>query len=317
MRIHLRRGFTLIELLVVIAIIAILIALLVPAVQKVRESANRTTCANNLKQIGLATHNMHDVYRVLPPAGTVWDGTPIGKPTTTPKLLTTGGPYSDPTQAKFRGATFFTYLLPYLEESARYNAALTQFGTTVGQQRIAAYDCPSDPTPSSGTLIQNIYYPGNYATNYLVFGDPVNGRFEGAPKIPNSFPDGTSNTVAFAERYGLCSGAGGGAGTIWADSNPWWRPVVCNTDIGGAYTNDAYQLPAANRGYLPCPMPQAPKGFDVDCDIRRPQLIHNGEAMNICLADASVRTISASISQATWVTVCDPRDGKSPGADWD
>src|SRR5215510_517548 len=92
-----RRGFTLIELLVVIAIIAVLIALLVPAVQKVRDAAARTQCTNNLKQIGLAMLSYHDVYKALPPALARYDH------------MDDGGPYN---------ATFWSYfLLPYLEQA--------------------------------------------------------------------------------------------------------------------------------------------------------------------------------------------------------
>src|SRR5438105_644782 len=100
-----RVGFTLIELLVVIAIIAILIALLVPAVQKVREAAARTQCANNLKQIGLAMHSINDTNKALPPVAAP-DGWTAGTLAAPPY---NGGPW-----------TFFSHILPYIEQTAVY-----------------------------------------------------------------------------------------------------------------------------------------------------------------------------------------------------
>src|SRR6266478_9311955 len=139
-----RRGFTLIELLVVIAIIAILIGLLVPAVQKVREAANRIKCANNLKQLGLAAHHYHDVNQHLPPG--------IG--------------YYPPARGEF--GTYFFHLLPYVEQDNLYRSALGSVpfpppagpttvyypgNNNVYSQPVAVFLCPSDPSVGPGDLV--------------------------------------------------------------------------------------------------------------------------------------------------------------------
>ena len=136
-----RRGFTLIELLVVIAIIAILIGLLVPAVQSVREAANRIKCANNLKQLGLAAHHFHDANQHLPPG--------IG--------------YYPPAGGAF--GTYHFHLLPYLEQDNLYRAALGTVAfpapdgprtvyypgnNTVYSRPVSVFLCPSDPSVGPG-----------------------------------------------------------------------------------------------------------------------------------------------------------------------
>jgi prepilin-type N-terminal cleavage/methylation domain-containing protein/prepilin-type processing-associated H-X9-DG protein len=142
----LRLGFTLIELLVVIAIIAILIGLLLPAVQKIREAANRMKCSNNLKQIGLAVHNYHDTMGFLPSAGSA-DGKPLS-----------GGPWPNSGE----GTNWLVHIMPYIEQGNIYNK-LTFTGdsgwTNVGGSASSAvnnvnivagtvvpiFRCPSDP----------------------------------------------------------------------------------------------------------------------------------------------------------------------------
>src|ERR1043166_6262713 len=184
------RAFTLIELLVVIAIIAILIALLVPAVQKVREAAQRTQCQNNLKQISLGMHALHDAQRKLPPMS---------------------GPFAGP---QSNGNAFY-WLLPYIEQKNVYmlhsnNYSWVQGGETdpgpIVSTVINTFMCPSDPNFSSGQAWGGGWGFGCYGANYQVFGAPDAGDYpannmDGGAGIPRTFTDGTSNTIMFAEKY--------------------------------------------------------------------------------------------------------------------
>mgnify|MGYP006274854655 CR=1 FL=1 len=184
-----RRAFTLIELLVVIAIIAILVGLLVPAVQKVREAANRMKCANNLKQIGLALHNYQSVAEKYPPGGTY----PVG--------AIANDVYS--VQAR---------LLPFIEQGNLYaqidlNATPATQLQVIGQ-RIAIYLCPSEIADRSRDQGGGkITYPLNYGANFGTWfiWSPASGQGgDGALPVnqqtrPADFLDGLSNTIAFSE----------------------------------------------------------------------------------------------------------------------
>jgi prepilin-type N-terminal cleavage/methylation domain-containing protein len=179
-----RSGFTLIELLVVIAIIAILIGLLLPAVQKVRDAAARSQSQNNLKQLGLAINNIGGTYnQLLPPS---YGAFPMN------------GPYG----------SLFVHMLPFIEQNNLYNQYNPGSGGYFGGLNpttglpnpitavIKPYLAPADPTNNvNGT-------PGltSYASNYLVFGNT-------GANLPATFSDGTSNTVIFMERFAVSSSA--------------------------------------------------------------------------------------------------------------
>jgi prepilin-type N-terminal cleavage/methylation domain-containing protein/prepilin-type processing-associated H-X9-DG protein len=308
-----RSAFTLIELLVVIAIIGVLIALLLPAVQKVRESAARAQCANNLHQIGVATHSLHDHIGRLPPLCSPWFTT----------ALTVPGPYQNAV-----GFTVFDWLLPYIEQDNLYRAAgqpgdvsNMANGRTIYATPVKTYLCPSDPSPSTGSRLgattngdANQWAIGNYCANYFIFGNPLAGdptsREQGASRIPAVMPDGLSNTIVYTERYGTCGSSGvpdavSTFGNLWSDSCSVWRPVFC--------MNNSQQSPGG--GYPPCLMFQVTPNWINSCDSTRAQSPHTG-GINVCLGDGSVRFISGSIDPTVWALACDPRDGQPMPAGW-
>ncbi len=304
-----RSAFTLIELLVVIAIIAILIGLLLPAVQKVREAAARAQCANNLKQIGIAIHNLNGQNKVLPPLSAASAAT-----------YTTAPAYKN-----FMGWTLHVFLLPFVEQGPLYQIALARkdipyigfpsgFATTavaaqVFGASIPLYLCPSDGSSPDkmGVVSGNAerFAGTNYGANYLVFGSPSAGNPNGGARIPATFTDGTSNTVLFAERYikcGTCLTNDNGCWSpLWADANADWRPDICRSATYGVPPN--------------CPLFQDGVVWNNGCDRLRAQTLHSG-SMNVLLGDGSVRSVSSSVSALTWAMVTDPRDGNPLPGDW-
>jgi type II secretory pathway pseudopilin PulG len=266
-----RPGFTLFQLLVVLAILLILLALLLPAVQKVREAAARSQCANNLKQIILAMHNCNDTYGKLPPAA---------------------GDF--PAQQGSQG-TFFFYVLPFIEQQNLYMAAQTDgkfsvWTNEVYSKPIKVYVCPQDGTGDATNVHDGWLATASYAANYLVFGDPAQNSLQGAPRIPATFPDGTSNTIAFAERFQECHGQP----NAWAyPGTSYWTPVFAWLRI------DRFQVnPTADN-----------------CDPARPQSPHAG-GLQVGIADGSVRFVSQKLSETTWKAACTPAGGEVLGSDW-
>ncbi len=167
-----RHGFSLITLLVVIAIILFLIALLIPAIQRVREAAGRSQSSNNLKQMGLALHNFHDVHGHFPPIY----GTNAGAE-----------------------GTYHYHLLPYLEQDGVFrNSMNAVWRNDTAKTIIPIFSDPLDVSAPPGYRHQDTLATTNYVANWMVFKDGKQ-RF-------NNITDGTSNTLCHTTRYQLCNG---------------------------------------------------------------------------------------------------------------
>jgi prepilin-type N-terminal cleavage/methylation domain-containing protein len=306
-----RRGFTLVELLVVIAIIAVLIGLLLPAVQQVREAANRVKCGNNLRQLGQAAHNYHDTNGHFPPG--------IGY---TP--LATGGVW---------GQGFF-HLLPYLEQDNLYRSALgpvqlptgpitiyCPINNNVYSQPVPTFLCPSDPSVGSGGVVTvngiswgASCYAGNGQVISLTAGDP-----QGKTRLAD-IKDGTSNTIHYAEKYARCSSTSMSldGGSFWAYSVFQAVDLPPPMDPPGGPFRPGFAIPVPGWPNAVGPASKfqvQPSPFLGNCDPTRAATAHAG-GMLVCLADGSVRTLAPSLSGDTWWAAVTPSGGEVLGPDW-
>ncbi len=320
-----RRGLTLIELLVVIAIIAVLIGLLLPAVQKVREAASRVQCANNLKQLGLAAHQYHDAHQHLPPA--------VG--------------YYPPAAGAF--GTYFFHLLPYIEQDNLYRSALGSVpfpppdgpaavhypgNNKVYGQPVPTFLCPSDRGvgPDGGVTVGGVSFGAScYAFNALVVAQnditttPYKTNPQGKTRIPGDVPDGTSNTILQAEKYARCTNTtmppqfrDGGSAWAYGGAGPFpWLPEPMAPPV--KMFGPGFCIPAfANQG---APDAIGPKSiFQVqpregNCNPTRAATAHAG-GIQVGLADGSVRTLAPGLSGVTWAAAVTRAGGEVLGPDW-
>jgi len=289
-----RSGFTLIELLVVIAIIAILIGLLVPAVQQVRAAADRATCQNNLKQVGIAAHNYHDAYKRFPPGINLPISSASGGVFPTNTLYTSGKIGQPPFPGQF--ISWAESLLPYIEQTnLQKSLDLTQREyancngpNSTGAQVIQILICPSDKLTtlvSTYTTGGVTYYFGmnSYGANggtrsWYITAMTTNGVFWINSKVRvTDIIDGSSNTFLFGERYHF---------------DPNWANIA--TLGGWAWAN--YNAPQDYIFSTPQPVnymvPQvSPTQAQTDDRTAAFGSGHTGGA-NFCFGDGSVRFLS-------------------------
>ncbi|MBI1914705.1 MAG: DUF1559 domain-containing protein [Planctomycetes bacterium] len=329
---RLRRGFTLIELLVVIAIIAILIGLLLPAVQKVREAANGVSCRNNLHNLAIALVHCDIQNKTLPPMSGSYKG------------------------GNSNGNVFY-WLLPFLDNDPLYNTPRPENNPNPPGDRYSWYlngdnpmdapagpivsttlkilACPADPGYPPGSFGQGTFAFGSYAANYQAFGDPESynlntGNYgmggNGFARLTSTFTDGVSQTVVFAEKYSRCGNPNFQTNNFWgygAIPGPqgWDHNYMPMFAYGPRNPNDSrnpYTSP--NGGYNPGAIGPTVKfqnrpDMTTQCNPAYAQTPHIG-TMNVCLADGSVKAVDSDIQASTWWAACTPRNNDRLGSEW-
>jgi prepilin-type N-terminal cleavage/methylation domain-containing protein len=309
------RGFTLIELLVVIAIIAILVGLLLPAVQKVREAAARAECQNNLHQISIATQSCADAHNSNIPPG-------IG---TYPVNLYGTSPCGTGKSTAFGG--FFYHLLPFIEQGNLYNNTICYSGgvPTAGYHieqggnpsyawintPIKSFICRADPTGSNGTT--GWAAVGSYVFNGIL----MQADWNGYSKFPASVTDGTSNTIFATEVYAGANYSNSDQSLWWWDYNSFMTPPNANGDCGG--------LGFYGPGFTPLFMPTVSYcqntttpwswGGHASVCMCRATSPHTA-GINVGMGDGSVHFVAQGISPGTWFAACTPSNGDLLGNDW-
>jgi len=329
------RGFTLIELLVVIAIIAILIGLLLPAVQKVRAAAARSQSTNNLKQMTLALMNMADTYSgILPNYDGTYPKQANGNAYVCGAAALNSGAMVDYTFGCNMVGTTFYWMLPFVEQVNTFNYMQTRhYDSWWCGWEIKVYVSPADPSapasfePDTGSpRFGASYAPNEYVLNQGAAAWWPNRSAGPVARMPASIPDGTSNTIAFTERRMICP-LNGGAAFYWGETGgPCYRTGYPNGGSGTAgsvpgifsYSNPSTIFPLLLPQINP---PLGPTGSPVTANVTaycNPYQVNSSTDGGILCAtfDGSVHLISQGISQITWQNAILPNDGLVLGPDW-
>jgi prepilin-type N-terminal cleavage/methylation domain-containing protein len=316
-----RTAFTLIELLVVIAIIAILIGLLLPAVQKVRAAAARMSSMNNVKQIALANHSFHDANGIIPPLSAVLVNPPVAGAGTQP-------------------VSGYVWILPYIEQGPLYQLALTNGGAWPGPagantqanraaglgasaKVVKTYLSPRDPSNPPETWRESnggTWAHSSYGMNHAVYGTPndpiaavttINVVTKGnARHTLTSLTDGTSNTVGIAEQYAVCgpTQVTGGSDAfnhkLWAYNLQWTYPQgpYFDTRLMTNLPTGTLVITATMKATPPQSSPTV-----AACNFYGVQAV-DGVCL-VGLMDGSVRGVTPGIDQTAWCRLLWPKDG--------